>query len=311
MARGPRGALPPEFLRDLNRLREAAARVEKTPLRGALRLPLEVRRRLKIALPALRPRVLAENTRLYVADRRARRLYRELSEEELLATRRTDCVFVLGSGKSILEMSSREWELISRFDVVSFSHFLRQQFVRADYHVVGEIGREFDRYATWVRENPLYRETIYILQEGWIAASSNALVASGALLRGARVFRYRRTARAVLAPPTTRFRDGLTHGWNSSFDATNFALLMGWKRIVLVGIDLYDAEHFWLPRGVARLDGAYVIPTNSPFNMAEQVVAMYEIWKQRAATAGVALCVYNSRSLLAQVLDVFEWGAES
>lgn len=281
-----------------------------TPLERPFLLALDLRRRARIGLLWLRPAVVSRNTSAWLADRRARHEYRHLGEAELLATRTSDTVFVLGSGKSILDIPEERWRAMERFQTLSFSHFARQSPVRADYHVHGEV-YEFEQYASWFRENPHYASTIHVVQEGWPAASSNELIGRRLLSRSRPVFRYRRAARAKLTPPSRRFRDGLVHSWNSSISVTNFALLMGWRRVVLVGIDLYDSEYFYLPPGVPRTDGAYVIPTESKFNFAERIVPVYGLWRREAEARGQELLVYNPRSLLASVLDVFEWPSSS
>jgi hypothetical protein len=269
------------------------------PARGALRIG-------RTALPALRPRTVVRNTRAYLLDRSARSAYPELDEDELRATRRSDTAFVFGSGKSILSIGADEWREIARFDTVSFSEFPRQRAVRADYHVVGEVA-DVEEYAR-ILDNPLYAGTVYVLQEGWLASDSNELLGRRLLPAGARVFRYRRTARARFAPPSESFRSGLVHGWNSSISVTNFALLAGWRRIVLAGVDLYDKEYFWLREGERRPRERPQVQASSRFPNAPLIVETFRRWRELLEPRGVELLVYNPRSLLAGALDVFDWG---
>jgi hypothetical protein len=99
----------------------------------------------------------------------------------------------------------------------------------------------------------------------------------------------------------------VVHGWNSSTSATNIAYLLGWKRIVLTGIDLYDKEYFWLPKGGRREIEKRGVVASSQFPNAPHIVEMLGRWREIMATEAISLEVYNPRSLLAEVLPVFSW----
>ena len=45
---------------------------------------------------------------------------------------------------------------------------------------------------------------------------------------------------------------GVVHGYGSIISVVNIAYLMGWKNIVLVGIDLYDHRYFYVPDNETR-----------------------------------------------------------
>ena len=240
----------------------------------------------------------------YVLDRLRRGAYRHLTEQELLATRRSDTAFVFGSGRSLLDIGPEDWARIGECATISFSEFVRQRFVRADYHVVGEV-HDVPAYAALIRENPNYAGTVFLLQEGWHADDSNALVGHRLLPAGAGVYRYRRTSRGRYSPPSRSFADGLVHGWNTSIGVVNFALVLGFRTIVLTGIDLYDKNYFWLEEGELR--PTVTTPVDQPFPTADPVIELFGRWRELLEPEGVRLEVYNPRSLLARVLEVFRW----
>src|SRR5262249_48250654 len=119
------------------------------------------------------------------------------------------------------------------------------------------------------------------------------------------VFRYRRTSRGAYAPPSESFADGLVHGWNSSIGVTNFAILMGFRRVVLTGIDLYDKRYFWLGAGERRDTLREHEAPERPFPMADAIVDVFARWRAVLDPRGVELLVHNPQSRLADVLDVF------
>jgi hypothetical protein len=241
-------------------------------------------------------------------DAIGRRRYRQLSVDELRATRRSDTVFVFGSGYSLNSITDAEWQAIARHDTVSFRGFPQQSFIRADYHLTGEVDF-LDEYAARLRENPFYDKTVFVVQEGWPAYNGNNLIGRGLLRPGSRVFRYRRTARGRYAPPSRTFENGLVHGFGSAISVTNFAYLMGWRTIVLAGIDLYDKRYFWLPPTETRAYEKPGITVTSTFTGADDLVSMLGRWAELFARDGVQLFTYNPRSLLTRVLPIFQFGA--
>jgi hypothetical protein len=253
----------------------------------------------------LRPRPFARLLRLYVLDRRGRSRYRVLSEAELLATRRSDTAFVFGSGRSLIETPADEWARMAEHDTISLREFPRQEWIRADYHLTSEV--DFvDEYVERIRGNPRYEATIFVTQEGFRAERGNELVGRGLYPPGARLFRYRRS-RSRTARPSRRFADGLVHGSSSIFDATNFAYLMGYSRIVLVGVDLYNKEYFWLAPDELRTYENPAVTNVRTFVGAQPIVELMAQWHDVLAERGVELSVYNPRSLLAGRLPVFRF----
>jgi hypothetical protein len=255
----------------------------------------------------LRPRPFVRLLGLYLSDRRGRRRYRTLSEAELLATRGSDTAFVFGSGRSLAEIPEDEWARMADYDTISLRDFPRQQWIRADYHLTSEVDA-LDEYAQRLRTNPRYAETIFVVQEGFRAECGNELVGRGLYPTDARMFRYRRR-RSRTAGPSRRFAGGLVHGSSSIFDATNFAYLMGYRRIVLVGVDLYNKEYFWLGPGETRMHEQPGVDARNVFLGAEPIVLLMAAWRDALVADGVELLTYNPRSLLAAHVPVFAWEA--
>jgi hypothetical protein len=261
-------------------------------------------------------RLQAIRTGPFLGERRQRRSYATLDEDALRATRRSDTLFIFGSGYSLNDVTAPEWRAIAQHDTLSFNYFPHQRFVRADYHLIGELvsGNDLRRrewepalreYAALIAGNPFYERTVFLLQAGWSAYQSNRMVALGLLPPGSRIFRYRRTARGVYRPPSASFAAGLVHGAATLVGCVNFAVLMGWREIVLAGVDLYDSRYFWLLRDEARADMAGLHPHDQPYPMVPPLVAHLASWVPLLAARGIRLSVYNPRSLLASVMPVF------
>jgi hypothetical protein len=258
------------------------------------------------AAKAFSPSAIRALAPAYARALARRRHYRALSVPALLATRTSDTAFVFGSGRSLLDIAPEDWARIALCNTIGFNEFVREWFVRLDYHIIGEV-IDINAYAKRMRENANYANAVILVQEGWRADDSNNLVGLGLLPDSARIFRYRRTARGRYAPPSDSFGRGLVHGWNSSISSTNFALLMGYRTIVLAGIDLYDRQYFWLDEGERREGIRPEFVVEEPFAMHAPVIEMFERWRALLEPQGIRLLVYDPRSLLTQALDVFSW----
>lgn len=257
-------------------------------------------------------------------DRLGRRHYRVLSESELIAARKSDTVFVFGSGASLNALLPDEWEHFAEHDVFGFNAFYNEHWVPVNFHIVrggvyGELRwRTYaEHIAGHVRGNPLYRDTIFLMQDDYLGHMSNQLVGHRLLPEGARIFRYRttRTERAL----THSFAEGVRHTIGTLEDAVNCAYLMGWRRIVLVGVDLYDNRYFFLPEdqtpAVDRRTAGFMgaerddvrgnrfddVHSTAQAGIVEQM----SDWAETMSRGGVELAVYNPRSLLAEVLPVY------
>jgi hypothetical protein len=249
----------------------------------------------------------------YLSGRRA---YRLLGEEELRATRRSDTVFIFGSGSSLNDVSGVEWESIAQHDTLGFNWFVHQAFVRCDYHLIRGIPDDDRDPSVWRPQledyfdrlcmNPRFANTVYLVHTGFRAINGNRAIGFRYLPLGSRVFRWRSNKLSDL--PTTAFAQGLAHGESTLQECVNFAFLVGWKRIVLAGVDLYDRRYFWLPReearSVDRRRGASSCDAHARAGsgMIDQL-AGWRVWLRRS---GVELLVYDERSLLAGPLPVFD-----
>lgn len=240
----------------------------------------------------------------YALDRLRRRSYAAVDEAQVRATRASDTVFVFGSGYSLQALTPDEWRAIERYDTISFRDFARQSFIRVGYHLTGEVD-DLAEYARRLRENPLYAQAVFVVQEGWRALMGNRLIGRRLLPADATVFRYRRTARGRYAPYSRSFHAGLVHGHGSVVGVVNFAYLMGWSRIVLAGIDLNDKRYFWLGPDETRSVEKPGLTYADPFPAADAIVEMLGRWREDLNGEGVELFVLNPNSRLAEVLPVF------
>jgi hypothetical protein len=262
----------------------------------------------------------------WIRERRNRGTYQLLDEAQLTASRKSDTVFIFGSGYSLNDITPEEWRHFGTHDTLGLSGFIYQQWVRVDYHLIrGWVeakagafnwqGHSRD-FANVLNANEFFKDTILILQGEYLAQFCNTLVGYGLLRPGTRIFRYRTTRGAK--SPTQSFTEGLAHAFGTLSDAVNFAYCMGWKQIVLVGVDLYDSRYFWLrSHETLAVDDAtgMLVPAETStrgirFDQKHNAVNHgilqgMTAWREFFERDKVAIAVYNPRSLLAEVLPVY------
>jgi hypothetical protein len=259
-------------------------------------------------------RVLPARVGAWLRFRARRHEYRFLSEAELRATRRSDTLFVFGSGWSINELSAAECGHFEEHDTLGFNFFAHARIVRVDYHLVREIAESDVRRRIWeprireycdlIRDNPFYRDTILLVQCGLRAVNANRAIGHGWLPPEKPIFSWRTAyTRERLG---RSFADGLSHATATIAECVNFAYVVGWRRIVLVGVDLYDSRYFWLDRDETRYPHLSGVESyREPHLTHGGVIRTLGAWHADLQREGIALEVYNPRSLLATVLPVY------
>jgi hypothetical protein len=246
----------------------------------------------------------------WTACRRRLSRYQVLNENELKQTRKSDTVFVFGSGYSLHDLTPEEWRAIEEHDTVGFNWFVHQRFVRCDYQLIREITNkdldervwraDLDRYFDLLKSNPKFSRTVLLIQTGFRAMNGNRAIGLGLAPSDRPVFLWRSHSRDA---PTTSLSDGLSHGRGTLADSVNFAYVMGWKTIVLVGVDLYDRRYFWLGANQPRPEDPEI---DRPHRTTlGGVVESLGRWRELFERSGVRLFVYNPKSLLATVLPIW------
>lgn len=262
----------------------------------------------------------------WVRDRIHRKQYKLIDEAQARARRKSDTVFIFGSGYSLNDISDAEWAHFATHDVLGLNAFHNQHWIPVDFHILR--GGHYEElrwrpYANQVsgalRTNRAFSQTVFVMQGEFLAQFANQMIGYRLMPSSATILRYR-TARAH-GWPTSTLREGLRHQTGTLADAVNLAYCLGWTHIVLVGVDLYDQRYFYLPAdttsGGIDPDTTLEIPAeHNPIRgnrfddphptVHNGVVDLMGSWRQWLESAGVRLSVYNPKSLLAGTLPVYE-----
>ena len=256
--------------------------------------------------------------------------YQRISETELRALKLSEKAFVFGSGYSLNEITPEEWQHISEGATIGFNAFVYQKWTEVNFHVIRGWGEGADPatlsslvedFEALVAGNPYYRDTVFVCQDEYTAMFARRLLSKRGLPKDARIFPYHTNQRSLM--PGQLFSGGLVHGTGTLCDAINFASCMGYSEIVLVGVDLYDSRYFWIePAKTFAVDegtGERIIRDTTdrgqrfdePHSTATSgVVNLMSEWRQHLEKDGIALSVYNPKSLLATVMPVYNRGED-
>lgn len=256
------------------------------------------------------------------ATKEIKNYYTDLSEQELLSHKKSDTVFIIGSGYSINDLKDNEISFMEKHDIFAFSTFMdNNKFFRVDFY----LGREFiicddtmslsymkktcmcDYYFSWkVNHSEYSSNTVFFVQHE-VKSNMNSILARRLLKKGTKIFRFKGDFLRYFRMPSKNLRK-LMHFGGTLADALHACYAMGYKKIILAGIDLYDRRYYWL-----KEDETYVydigrgnVCTN-PHRTSNNMVSAFEKWKPFFDKNGVEVYVLNPKSLLAEVLPVYKF----
>lgn len=302
-------------------LRDAAKRITSVNTRFVLRTHYNLWREHGLSGLARWTHMLSD---AWIRDRVNRRHYHQLTSGQARARRKSDTVFIFGSGYSLHDLTPAEWAHFAAHDVFGFNQFFYQRWVPVDFHLLkGGFYNELrwkpyaNDVASILRDNPHYERAVFVMQEGYLAQFTNQLVGYGLMPPSATLLRFR-TARGE-GPPGRSLSEGMRHHGGTLADAVNCAYALGWTTIVLVGVDLYDSRYFYLPADqTVVLDQATLTIGGAEHNQDRGqrfdqphntvrigIVDVMANWRRLFETESVRLSVYNPRSVLADVLPVY------
>lgn len=249
---------------------------------------------------------------------------------EVLGYKRSDTVFILGSGPSINEITDREWRHIAEHDSMGFNFWVIHSFVPTFYIFQGHSESMMNAFKG---EGAKYKDVPFMVRgssfsKGLIDFSDNRLssVTNNPVFY---IREYPISSRcSIEIDLLLRYVDALgllTHGVISNFVPKwrgtlglliSLCYQMGYKKIVLCGMDMHKADHFWdygyykkfrkkynLPREGASNITSFTDKIRSP-NTVPRYVRHLRDWM--ADKAGVKIFVINKGTILFPEIRKYE-----
>jgi len=269
---------------------------------------------------------------MYESSRIAIQWHGKVIDDDILRYKTSDTVFLLGSGPSINDITPAAWDHIRLHDSVGFNYWFAHDFVPTLY--VFQYGSESmleilkDKYAQYAktpflirgsafakgefnyedaRLNLLKNNPVYYINEYPI--SSRCSIDIGLLIRYMDALGFMTFGHISEFIPKWRGTLGLL---------VMLAYQMGYRNIVLCGMDMQDSDHFWdyepylgmkqkylLPdRGSANIE-AFTDEARSPNTVPRYVYCLRDWMKEKN---GVSSFVMNDRTLLYPEIAVYQCG---
>ena len=164
--------------------------------------------------------------------------------------------------------------------------------------------------------NKLYKNTVFIIQNEIFATIGNTFINKKEFGNYKKIYPYKTEKKPF---PNILHPHRFCHHNSTLFDALSFAYIMKWKKIVLVGVDLYDTRYFF-----GRVTKHYTQIIKQEFKNLQNILIetrglirttahttnffleKIELWKIKFEEEGLNLYVYNPKSLLRKVLPIYK-----
>ena len=248
----------------------------------------------------------------FLQEKAKKKNFKEIINEK----KKSDIIFIFGSGGSINNLNKKDIKLIKEHNTLSFNWFIYQNILDIDFHVIREsvkyactisdILKVSRHYAETVNSNKFFNETFFFIQDGIEATTGNCIV-SFKMLDTKNILRFKTKSRSVYENPSLNFENGLVHGPGTLIDSINIAILGGWKKIVLVGVDLNNRQYFWLRNNQSNRIGDQIIGTNYPhttlLNGISEFINNWNIFLKKKKSE---IFIYRNTSYLKKYLKIYK-----
>lgn len=248
--------------------------------------------------------------------------------------RKSEKLFILGSGSSVNSIKSEDWAEIKKHDCFSFNYFLVSGFV-GDLHFVesSEIDKEQAIYYQAILEDENLKKTHYIINQlHFTHRVLRPYPAIEHLFSFQNPYRLpsfdKRIIKSLLKYghyliPIRNPNFGIHHSSSVCY-LINLGVRMGFKNIVLVGIDLNTTDYFFysLKNNLAeKLTDIYktilmhnkihrtannAITSSYKSMSTPEYIKLYD--RVVCKKENVVLQVANPKSLLSEFLSVYQFG---
>ncbi|MDG1144168.1 MAG: hypothetical protein P8N92_05825 [Burkholderiales bacterium] len=253
--------------------------------------------------------------------------YDRFDQGRLKSHCRGKTLFILGSGASLAQLPNELVLKMRENTTMSLNYSLLQSFLPADFHVVRELGAANDeeidiqqsdlkKLGAVIKSNPQYQETVFLVQGGFYAWAANLFIGWRCLPCGAKIFRFRNSLSPIFGALSDAF-GSIVHGASSITDCINLGYLMEFNKIVLCGVDLYDRRYFWHVGNTPHMQLNGITDSElgeygeggdltARHRAARRLVGQIARWQRDLKVNGVELYVQNPRSLLTEVLPIYD-----
>lgn len=240
----------------------------------------------------------------------------KLNNSQLKNIKKTNKVFIFGSGYSIKGISSNEWKKLKNYDSIGFNNTIFLKKINFTYHInrmIKNSKKNAKHQIKIINNNPYLRKTTFLMPEGFVEEYTNNVFSKNLWDKNKKFFLFK--TNRFLGLPIGNINVGLIHKVGTLMDCITLAYYLGYKKIVLVGVDLYDTRYFYVPKN--KTSAILNIPSNknehghTPDHIHSTMInkidhnirSINKFFKKK----NISLEVYNKKSLLKKELKIFKF----
>lgn len=228
--------------------------------------------------------------------------------ELLLRSKCSDTLAVLGSGASLNTLTEKQLDIVfSTFDTFALNWYCKGALQRPRYYLVDEQGVNGYKVIPGFTPQDVIdkvRAEIILIKKRNRDAEEWKWERHTNLLKGKTKITIRRFGSKHIDLKEIKdidfYNDGVINLNTCLANAIHFAIWMRYKRVVFLGVDLYNSEYFWGPNPIVALDN---LSSDSPHPQADNIVNLVkdvaELYKE------IEWLVHNPKSLLANVIETW------
>lgn len=239
-----------------------------------------------------------------------------ITEQELKSKKKSNTLIIYGCGSSYNEIEDWMFKDIDQFDSLAFNWFCfsyhptTYYLVREQANIKKRINGEENLDNFYDIMNSTYKDSSLIIHD-----VSNHSPHAYSYVKNAELFDNDyvvvRDTKLKNNDPGVKcwggksiFEQGVIHGKCTLTNAIHFAVYMKYKKIIFIGVDLYDSRYFWLDDEETRYAVADKKKKNtSKHSTANNVLSM--IKRARKIYPKIKMYTYNDKSLLREVMGVW------
>lgn len=248
--------------------------------------------------------------------------------DEIMHFKTSDTIFILGSGPSINDIREEQWQYISRHDTVGFNYWFAHNFVPTFYIMQGGKTKRFQKILLDKKND--YKGVPFIIRGSWLTrdtvdVSFLDLIESDKLYY---INEYAIHSECNIEPnklinyfaALNLLSENKVHANIPKLYATvpmimNLCYMMGYRKIVLCGIDMKDPSHFWDDPAYSVVREKYdlVVSSNSnimmlndkkikKYTVPDAIYAQSDYYKKKN---GTQVYIANKNTVLYPRLQVY------
>ena len=254
----------------------------------------------------------------YNAKKKINSIYKNtiITTSDLKMKKRSDMLFIFGTGSSLKKISKKNWGKIAKFDTLGINNTILLKKINFTYQINRELyisnKKKIKNQVEIIKSNKFLKNTVFLFPYGLTCSYTNWVFSIGNWDKKSVFYLFK--TNIIYKLPLGSLETGLIHKKGTLTDAISFGYFMGYKKIILVGVDLYDRRYFYTTENKTSIalgenvdiDNFGKTAGDNHQTVDNGIVILVRKWKFYLNKNNVQLLIYNKKSLLSKVLKIYK-----